>query len=234
MIQSSRDTLDPHRLQANSMNWLSGVTLPILRGPLAGRRWLLASRVNFFLGTYEPEQTQAFQRIIRPGDVVYDIGAHYGYYTLLSSALAGPNGRVVAFEPSPPNLEYLQKHIRINRCDNVSVVELALSDHEGTARFENRAGSGTAHLSPDGAIEVKITTLDSIAASLPAPRVLKIDCEGAEVEVLEGGEKTIRTARPAIFLSTHGEDLKQACLSMLGAWGYSATQLCGDDYLFLA
>lgn len=214
------------------MNWLSGVTLPILRGPLAGQRWLLASRINFFLGTYEPEQTQAFERVIRPGDAIYDVGAHFGYYTLLSSALAGPEGKVIAFEPSPPNLGYLQKHIHINRCDNVSVLELALSDHEGTARFENRAGSGTARLSPDGAIEVRVTSLDAIAAGLPAPRVLKIDCEGAEVEVLKGGEKTIRSARPAIFLSTHGEDLKETCLGILASWGYSASPLHGDDYLF--
>ena len=74
--------------------------MPILRGPLAGKKWLLASRINFFLGTYEPEQTQAFQEIVRPGSVVYDVGAHYGYYTLLASVLAGPAGRVLAFEPS--------------------------------------------------------------------------------------------------------------------------------------
>src|ERR1700690_902346 len=75
-------------------NWSDRVTLPILRGPLAGKSWMLASRINFFFGTYEPEQTQAFQEIVRPGNVVYDIGAHFGYYTLLASGLAGPTGRV--------------------------------------------------------------------------------------------------------------------------------------------
>lgn len=213
------------------MSWLSGVTLPILRGPLAGRRWLLASRINFLLGTYEPEQTRAFQRTIRPGDVVYDVGAHYGYYTLLSSALAGPSGKIFAFEPSPKNIARLQKHVRINHCGNVTILELALSDREGTARFDNQAGSGTAHLSPEGTLEVQITSLDLVAARLPAPRVLKIDCEGAEVEVLRGGETTIRSAKPAIFLSTHGDALKAACLRMLQSWGYSPCQLHGDDYL---
>ena len=213
------------------MGWLSGVTFPILRGPLAGRRWLLTSRINFLLGTYEPEQTQAFQRIIRPGDVVYDVGAHYGYYALLSSVLAGPNGKVFAFEPSPPNILRLKKHVRINHCDNITVLELALSDHEGTARFDNQAGSGTAHLSPDGALEVKTTSLDAASAHLPAPRVLKIDCEGAEVEVLKGGEKTIRSAQPAIFLSTHGEAIQQACFTLLRGWGYTPSRLHGDDYL---
>jgi FkbM family methyltransferase len=212
--------------------WLSNLTLPILRGPLAGKKWLLASRSNFFWGSYEPEQTAAFQRIIRPGDVIYDVGAHYGYYTLLSSALAGPPGKVLAFEPSPANIAKLQRHLDLNQCRNVTVLDLALSDHEGTARFDNQAGSGTGHLSPEGGIEVKLTTLDALASRFPAPKVLKIDCEGAEVEVLKGGEKTIRSARPSLFLSTHGEDLKQTCFRLLADWGYVPTCLHGDDYVW--
>jgi FkbM family methyltransferase len=206
---------------------------PILRGPLAGKKWLLASRSNFFWGSYEPEQTQAFQRVIRPGDVVFDVGAHYGYYTLLASALTGADGKVFAFEPSPGNIPRLRKHIRVNHCENVEVLELALSDHEGTARFDNQTGSGTGHLSDAGQIEVHTTTLDRVVTTRPAPNVLKIDCEGAEVEVLKGGEKTILGAKPAIFLSTHGDALKQACVALLNEWGYSATRLHGDDYLWL-
>ena len=206
---------------------------PILRGPLAGKKWLLASRSNFFWGTYEPEQSQAFQRVIRPGDVVFDVGAHYGYYTLLSSALTGAGGRVFAFEPSPRNIPHLKKHVQINHCQNVEVLDLALSDHEGKARFDNQAGSGTGHLSAAGQIEVAVTTLDTMAAQKSAPNILKIDCEGAEVEVLKGGEKTIRSAKPAIFLSTHGEALKTACFALLKDWGYSPSCLHGDDYLWV-
>jgi FkbM family methyltransferase len=212
---------------------MNGITFPILRGPLAGKKWLLASRSNFFWGTYEPEQTQAFQKIIRPGDVVFDVGAHYGYYTLLSSALTGPKGKVFAFEPSPGNIPRLKKHLDINHCDNVEVIELALSDHEGTARFDNQAGSGTGHLAPEGRIEVHITSLDAISVRLPVPNVVKIDCEGAEVEVLKGGEKTIHAAKPAIFLSTHGDALKQTCFSLLNSWGYVPSCLHGDDYLWV-
>ncbi len=212
--------------------WLSGITFPILRGPLAGKKWLLASRSNFFWGTYEPEQTQAFQKVIRPGDVVFDVGAHYGYYTLLSSSLTGPKGKVFAFEPSPGNIPRLKKHLQINHCENVNVLELALSDHAGTARFDNHAGSGTGHLSPGGGIEVALSSLDALSGRLPKPNVLKIDCEGAEIEVLTGGEKTIRTAKPAIFLSTHGDDLKKTCFSLLDSWGYTPTCLHGDDYLW--
>lgn len=211
---------------------LKNLTLPILRGPLAGKRWVVASRANFFWGTYEPEQTQAIQRVIRPGNVVYDVGAHYGYYTLLASSLTGPEGKVFAFEPSPANIVRLQTHLRINGCTNVAVKEVALSDRQGTARFDNQRGSGTGHLSTDGAIEVQTTTLDVLAAQLPAPNVMKIDCEGAEILVLTGSEKTIRAARPVIFLSTHGDALKKTCFEWLQNWGYQPSRLHGDDYLF--
>jgi len=108
--------------------------------------------------------------------------------------LSGPKGKVFAFEPSPGNIPRLKKHLQINHCNNVQVLELALSDHEGIARFDNQAGSGTGHLSPEGRIEVQITSLDAVSTRLPAPKVMKIDCEGAEVEVLKGGEKIIRAA----------------------------------------
>ncbi len=214
-------------------DWSERVTLPILRGPLAGKKWLLASRVNFFLGTYEPEQTQAFQEIVRPGSVVYDVGAHYGYYTLLASVLAGLAGKVVAFEPSPANIRRLQTHLRINRCANVTLIETALSNVTGRASFDSSRGSGTGRLSPDGAVEVQTSTLDAVSSQLPVPNVLKIDCEGAEALVLAGGEKMIRAAKPAIFLSTHSEQLKIECFNLLKSWGYSSRPLRGDDSLHM-
>jgi FkbM family methyltransferase len=213
--------------------WLSSATLPILRGPLAGKRWLLASRLNFFLGTYEPEQTQAFQKAIQPGNVIYDIGAHYGYYSVLASVLTGPSGQVFAFEPVPANIARLQTHLRLNHCSNVSVEKCAISDQPGTAGFDNRGGSGTGHLAEDGALEVRTNSLDALGVRLPAPQVIKIDVEGSELLALKGGEHTIRSSLPTIFLSTHGEFIKQKCFNLLDSWGYEFTQLHRDDYLLV-
>ena len=116
--------------------------LPILKGPLKGKRWLIATRINFFLGTYEVEQTEAFVKTVRENDIVYDCGAHYGYYTLLASTLA-PQGKVIAFEPSPANLVHLHRHLEMNHCANVTVLESALGDRVGTAQFDNRTGSAS-------------------------------------------------------------------------------------------
>ncbi len=202
-------------------NW---AVLPIFRGPLRGARWLVATRSNFLLGTYEPEQTSLFAELVKPGDVVYDIGAHYGYYTLLASKLVGKSGKVIAFEPSPANLARLYRHIQLNHRGNVQVLELAVSDHEGTARFETRTGSGVGHLAADGPLEVKLTALD-LRHDLPTPNVMKIDVEGAEVGVLEGAKSLLQCARPVIFLSLHGDDLKKTCTDMLAGYGYTFKQI---------
>lgn len=180
----------------------------------------MATRSNFLLGTYEPEQTKLFAEMVKPGDVVFDVGAHFGYYTLLASKIVGPKGRVVAFEPSPGNLARLYRHIELNDRKNMTVLELAVSDHEGTARFETRTGSGVGHLADDGPLEVKLTTLDSLR-DLPLPNVMKIDVEGAEVGVLTGAKSLLERARPIIFLSLHGDDLKARCMEMLAKLGYS-------------
>ena len=200
------------------------LSLPILNGPLAGRRWLVNTRINFFLGTYEPEQTQAFQQAVRPGTVVYDIGAHVGYYTMLAAVLTGEQGTVCAFEPSPRNYARLAHHVAANRCDHVKLYDCAVSDHEGTAHFETRCGSGVGHLSDGGELEVKLITLDALVArdNLPMPQVMKIDVERAEVAVFAGARELLARARPAIFLSTHGADIKQQCLRLLAdEFGYT-------------
>lgn len=207
------------------------VALPILRGPLRGKRWLLATRINFFLGTYEPEQTAAFVQAVRPGAVVYDVGAHYGYYSLLGSHLAGAGGKVIAVEPSPRNLAVLRRHLELNHAENVTVLETAVSDHEGEARFDNRAGSGVGHLSPEGPIQVRLTTLDVLARQFPPPSVIKIDVEGAEDAVLAGGRETLAKAGPTIFLSTHGASLAKDCSRMLRGLGYSLRELLPGELL---
>ena len=121
---------------------LSPFTATIRSGPLQGRRWVVASGSRFIRGTYEPLQCAAFERLVRPGHVVFDVGAHVGFYTVLSSSLAGPAGRVVAFEPLPANLRYLRRHLALNGCANVTVVPICVGDREGTARFDDSGGTG--------------------------------------------------------------------------------------------
>src|SRR5687767_8704385 len=96
--------------------------LRVLSGPLRGRRWIAGAATHgCWLGTYERFVQRIFVEHVRPGGVVYDVGANAGFFTLLASKLAGSSGRVYAFEPMERNLHYIRKHLQMNRVENVEV-----------------------------------------------------------------------------------------------------------------
>lgn len=206
---------------------------PILRGTLKGKRWLLASRgklLRVLLSTYEREQTRLFEDAITPGNVVFDIGAHAGYYSLLASVLVGSSGSVFAFEPEPRNALYLKKNMAINRCGNVTVVESAVGNNSGTTRFEYGTGSGTGRVTSNAAgLAVPMVSVDDFTErNAVLPDHLKIDVEGAEMLVLQGARRTISRARPVIFLSTHGPAVHRECCRFLKELQYELRSMLGN------
>jgi FkbM family methyltransferase len=196
--------------------------VPIRGGPLAGKKWGLVTGIRYLRGTYEPEHTRVFQEIVGEGAVVYDVGAHVGYYSVLASDLVGPRGCVAAFEPLPFNVRHLRRHLRVNACENVVVVDACVGEWSGTARFQPAAGTGSGHMSETGPLSVRMVSVDALVRSgeLPAPDCVKIDAEGAEHLVLKGAQSVIGTARPAILLSLHGDGLRQQCSAFLADRGY--------------
>ena len=208
---------------------LGGIVLPIRAGPLQGKRWLVATNLKFLRGTYEPHQTQLFREVVTAGDVVYDVGAHVGYYTVLASILVGEGGRVVCFEPLPVNLHDLRRHLQMNGCDNVTVVEACVADRSGVCRLETRTGTGTGHISESGGLTVPMVSLDALASeeALPVPNCMKIDVEGAEYLVLQGAQSVIASAQPMIFLSLHGDELRKKCVEFLRERGYELRPIVG-------
>ena len=127
---------------------------------------------------------------IRPNDVFYDVGANVGLYTCFVAPLSA---HTVAFEPHPANVERLQENINLNDISNTTVRQEALSNSNDTAELVSQgtdiAGEGT-HAIATGldsrSIEVDTIRGDSLPSSVPDPDVIKIDVEGAEMEVLEG------------------------------------------------
>jgi FkbM family methyltransferase len=154
--------------------------------------------------SYEPATTFVFERLVAPGDLVVDVGAHWGYFTLLAATLCGDTGRVVAFEPHPRNLTILNKNLQANHLQNVDVVPKAVSDGEGLAKlFLSRASSGNSLISlppgaelsvgEDGCLAVETVTLDGFfAPPCRKPALVKIDIEGAELVALDGMRTLIR------------------------------------------
>lgn len=103
----------------NTLKKLLGpIHVKIKKGPLEGMRWSAASGMRFVKGGYEPDTVDRLKEYVKPASVCHDIGAHVGYLSIVMSRLVGEHGKVVAFEPRPANLEYLQRHIRLNNILN--------------------------------------------------------------------------------------------------------------------
>lgn len=194
------------------------LVLPIKIGKLKGKKWIVSSsNLECALGTYEYKKRVLFENEVSKNDIVYDIGAHVGFYTLLASELVGVNGFVVAFEPFPQNFSHLKNHVEINNCTNVMINEAAVSNSVGVSMFKEGTGTYTGRLTHNGEIPVKTFSLDEFVRKHPhlMPNCLKIDVEGAEFSVLKGASNLIKKSKPKIFLATHNELVHKKCVDFL-------------------
>jgi FkbM family methyltransferase len=204
-----------------------GLVMPVLQGPLKGYLWVVgSSNHGCWLGSYEYTKARAFASRCRPGMVVWDIGAHAGYYAMIAARRVGPSGKVVAVEPFPPNLALLHRHLVLNKVQNVIVVDGALSDQDGTGFLREGRSTSQCFLDSSG-IPTSCFCLDTMVfrKALPPPQVMKIDVEGSEAAVLRGGLAVLRTFRPVIFLAVHSEMLLQKCESLLLGVNYRLSNL---------
>ena len=204
----------------------------MVRGPARGKQWIASSSTHgFWLGYWELNNQRRFAAQLRPGDVVYDVGAHVGLYTLLSSGAVRADGHVYAFEPFARNLEYLRRHIALNHLSNCTVVDAAISDATAEHYFEPTEHDSAGHLSSAGSVRVRTVSLDDFVFGSEghrAPTVMKINAEGAEMDVFEGGRRTIAKFMPTIFLSTHSDEINRQCTGFLESMGYSLEHIATD------
>jgi FkbM family methyltransferase len=153
-------------------------------------------------GEYDPETTKWLTENIKRGDTVIDVGAAFGYYTLLLARLVGPDGIVAAFEPNPMSFAILKENVENSGYqDRVVLYNMAASDTTGTAKFFiNSKWAGLSSLLPQPwtskVIEVDTVRIDDIGL-LPPITFVKIDCEGGDALVLRGMRETI-TKNPDI------------------------------------
>lgn len=139
---------------------------------------------------YEPLTTRAVLQALHPGALAVDVGANLGYFTCLSAKSVGPGGVVHAVEPAPANVEALERNIRLNELRNVVVHPVAAADVRGerTLRLTARNDHHGLYDHPESRTvaeaRVSAAPLDALV-DVPA-QLIKVDVEGAEVDVLEG------------------------------------------------
>jgi FkbM family methyltransferase len=182
---------------------------------------LTAAARDLFVHDYTPQ----------PGDVVFDVGAGIGAETLLFSRLVGSSGRVVSFEAHPRTYRRLLDLCTVNRLDNVTPLQLAVTNADGDVLISDSIAHERNVLTEGDGIQVPARRLDGIAAELGIQQVdlLKMNIEGAEVDALRGaGVLLDRTWH--VCISCHdflGMPTKAAVLALLTEHGFDV--LTRDD-----
>ena len=149
-------------------------------------------------GYFEPYETTLIESEVKPGDVVLDIGANIGYYTLIFARLVGDKGRVYAFEPDPTNFRLLKKNVRANGYHNVIFVNKAVAEATGPLSLylcPDNKGDHRIFASEDdrAAIPIQATTLDEHFAEYQGKiDFIKMDIQGSEGRAVRGMQELLR------------------------------------------
>lgn len=185
------------------------------QGPLEGYRMCIDWKRyrSFVYGTWEPKLMQVVTDIVKQGMTVIDVGAHIGYYSLYFAKCAGPTGRIFSFEPVPENFELLRKNVLLNQISWIQAFSNAVySCTKDISLFvpEESANPGEASVVEDRGtrqILVHAVALDSFCSSGNIrPDVIKLDVEGAELDVLLGARTTIERYSPKLLIELHHFD----------------------------
>jgi FkbM family methyltransferase len=166
---------------------------------------------RIFYESHEPVQLAFLERFLRRGDIVLDVGAHIGIFSLVAASIVGEEGQVHAFEPVPSNFEALEENVRANGFANVTLNRAAVGAAPGELEL------GLPEVVPDSGPTSAMYTVGGTVRSVTAPvialdsyvqerigelpiRLLKLDVEGLEPAVLAGFERRLASAPPAAVL----------------------------------
>ncbi|MGA2015590.1 MAG: FkbM family methyltransferase [Opitutaceae bacterium] len=225
-------------------------------GAAKGARWTLYPWTSYWRGTHEPEVQAAVERLgngsIR-GWSCWDLGAHFGLYSVALAIRAGPGGQVAAFEPNPRSFARLERHRRMNRLECLRTYQAAASDRTGVQELLTYGdlGSTSTHLPYPGEargdasapIAIRTLRLDDLVDSgeLRPPQFAKVDVEGHGRRAVEGMRKAIAASRPILMVGFHSGEEEEGVLGLLRPLGYrwapivapsDPRSMVGGDYLF--
>jgi FkbM family methyltransferase len=197
----------------------------------------MQSEKDYWLGTYEPELQTAIQDLVKPGMVVYDVGANIGYITLMMAKAIGRTGQVYAFEALPANVKRLIDNMALdNHQEQITVLNCAVIDSPRQVRFwigpsddmgKVEGSAGRDEISYPASILVEGISLDWFVYELgnPNPQLIKIDIEGGEVLAMRGMKRLLNEAHPIILVELHGPQARQVSWEVLTQCGYEIRRM---------
>lgn len=215
--------------------WLFGMVLGahprahrIPFGPIRGRKIFMSPQISLrmWFGIDEPWIARLCENLIRPSAVVYDIGAHVGYTTVLFAHYLKGTGVVHAFEILPSTADFLRKTVKANDFRNISIHVVGLGAEETI--FELPIGK-TAMTSirakkyeGQRCERCKVVILDAYRREnrLPFPALIKMDIESAEIDCLMGSLELINECRPTMIIAFHSKELLQQGYALLKSLDY--------------
>ncbi len=218
--------------------FLSGTTFAhtVTAGPAKGVRFpvTLPHDKLIWTGTWELELSTAIQKGVHNGDVCYDIGSYHGFFAGVMAA-AGAS-RVHCFEANPANVRELEILKSLNPQLPLDIQAVAVGANVGEAEFVVMPDSTMGKLASSSfqrdesvseTLRVSLVSLDSMVRShtLAAPHVIKIDVEGAELDVLRGARQVLQANSVRLFIEAHSPDLARSCGAFLRELGFSVVVL---------
>jgi FkbM family methyltransferase len=214
----------------------------VLKGLAKGARWTAFPESSYWRGTFEPDVQKMVERYgCRRGGCCWDLGAHFGVYTVGMAMAVGPEGEVVGFEPDPVSFKRLQLHVKRNSLEWARLYNVAVSDSEGFSEIllYEGAGTTTTHLAYEDEdvskvpvrLKVPLVMLDALVErkEIRPPQFIKIDVEGHGARALGGAVKTLTTFKPTIVMSFHSAQEVQGTRRLLEPRGYKAISFEGQE-----
>ncbi len=174
-------------------------------------------------GEYSEGEVELFRQCLGPGNVALDIGANLGAHTLALAQIVGPGGTVFAFEPQRILFQILCGNLALNEIGNVHALPLALGRAAGRTKvpaldYRGARNFGGVSLGGADGEDVTVLTLDQLEVS--AVRLIKIDVEGLELEVLAGAKARLARCRPILYVENDRAEKAEALVALLQEEGF--------------
>jgi FkbM family methyltransferase len=185
--------------------------------------------MEYLEGNYESAVWKILQSHLKPGTVLYDVGAHIGLFSLIAARDLGVQGSVFVFEPDPTNLRRIEEHASRNGLGALGIIPKAAWFIDGRMKFQRACSQSSMNrgaiaednsAAGESTIEVETVTLDSFGREHALPSIIKIDVEGSEAAVLRGSEGIFQSAKPVVICEIHHAQAASDVTRWLRARGY--------------